>query len=57
MRVHVVCAVFSISPATAWRWTREGRLPEPRRIGPKVTAWPVGALREVLNRAAPSVAA
>lgn len=49
VRLPVVCAVFGISQATVWRWTREGRLPEPRRLSPKVTTWPVGALREVLQ--------
>src|SRR6185437_10940558 len=52
VRLPVVCAVFGISPATTWRWTKERRLPQPRRVSPKVTTWPVGALRELLNRSA-----
>jgi predicted DNA-binding transcriptional regulator AlpA len=50
VRVAVVSAVFGISIATVWRWTRDGLLPQPRRVSPKVTTWPVGGLREVLSR-------
>lgn len=51
VRLPVVCAVFGISAATVWRWTREGLLPEPRRlVRARATRWPVGALRELLNR-------
>ena len=42
------------SGPTVWRWTREGRLPAPRKISTKVTTWPVGALRAILKGAQPS---
>lgn len=44
----VVCGLFHISPATLWRWTKSGRLPEPRRRGARATRWNVGELRDVL---------
>lgn len=28
-----------ISKPTIWRWVKEGRLPKPILLGPKVTAW------------------
>ena len=28
-----------VSPATIWRWTREGRFPAPFKIGKNVTVW------------------
>ena len=28
-----------ISKPTVWRWVREGKLPKPIALGPKVTAW------------------
>lgn len=28
-----------ISKPTVWRWVKEGRLPKPISLGPKVTAW------------------
>jgi prophage regulatory protein len=29
----------SVSPSTWWRWTREGRLPAPLRLGTGLTVW------------------
>lgn len=28
-----------VSPATIWRWTREGKFPKPFKIGASVTVW------------------
>jgi prophage regulatory protein len=28
-----------VSPATIWRWTREGRFPKPIKLGASVTVW------------------
>lgn len=28
-----------VSPATIWRWTREGRFPQPFKLGDSVTVW------------------
>ena len=47
VRVPVVCAIFSISEPTAWRWVKAGRLPAPRKLGPRVSGFNVGALRRV----------
>ena len=44
VRLPVVCKIFSISPATVWRWSKSGNLPKPERIG-GVTFWNVGELR------------
>jgi len=49
VRLPVVCALFSISPATAWRWVKKSVLPNPRRLSEAVTAWNVGELRKALN--------
>lgn len=45
VRLPVVAALFSISPATVWRWCKSGHLPAPTRIN-GVTFWNVGQLRE-----------
>lgn len=47
VRLPVVAALFSISPATVWRWCKAGDLPQPTRIH-GVTFWNVGELRERL---------
>ena len=44
VRLPVVAALHGISTVTVWRWSKDGRLPEPRRRG-GITAWNVGALR------------
>lgn len=28
-----------VSPATIWRWVREGRFPKPFKLGQSVTVW------------------
>lgn len=30
-----------ISPATVWRWVREGKFPKPFKLGASVTVWDV----------------
>lgn len=45
----VVCALFSCSPATAWRRVRQGQLVAPHRIGTRTTRWQVGELRAALK--------
>lgn len=48
VRLPVVQALFCCSPATVWRMVKSGRLPQPRRISERVTAWNVGMLRKTL---------
>ena len=46
IRLPVVCAIRGgVSAATIWRQCREGRLPAPQKLGPKITAWNVGKMR------------
>lgn len=45
----VVCALFSISPATAWRRVKSGLLPPTVKEGGS-TRWVVGELRRALAR-------
>jgi len=51
VRLPVVCGLTSVGPATVWRMSLDGRLPAPRKIGPKITAWNVGELRQKLKGA------
>jgi len=48
VRQPVVEALFGISAASVWRWSRAGHLPKPRKRGPRVTTWNVGELRAAL---------
>ncbi|MDD3354157.1 AlpA family phage regulatory protein [Zoogloea sp.] len=49
VRLPVVCALFGISPPTAWRWVKKSKLPAGRKLSERVTAWNVGELRKALN--------
>jgi prophage regulatory protein len=31
--------LLPVSPATIWRWTREGKFPKPFKLGVSVTVW------------------
>lgn len=47
VRLPVVCVLFGISPATAWRWSHSSRLPTPYKVS-GITFWNVGELRRCL---------
>lgn len=31
--------LLPVSPATIWRWVREGHFPKPVKLGPMLTVW------------------
>jgi predicted DNA-binding transcriptional regulator AlpA len=43
-----LCMELGVSPRTVRRWTRDGRLPEPRRMG-RSCYWSVEEVRTLLN--------
>lgn len=49
VRLPTVCALLAISQPTAWRWVKDGRLPKPRKLGPRITGFNVGDLRRLLD--------
>jgi predicted DNA-binding transcriptional regulator AlpA len=48
VRLPTVTALFACHAATIWRRVAAGDLPQPVRLGPRVTAWRVGDLRAKL---------
>ena len=38
---QLVPHMIPVSPATLWRWVREGTFPKPVRLSSRVTAWRV----------------
>ena len=48
VRLPVVRGLFACSPITVWRRVRNGTLPKPVKLSPRVTAWRVGDLRKAL---------
>jgi predicted DNA-binding transcriptional regulator AlpA len=49
VRVSVVAALLGCSEVTVWRKSREGKLPQPRRLSNKLTIWNVGELRKTMT--------
>jgi prophage regulatory protein len=52
IRPNEVTSLLRIGKTTLWRWVREGRLPKPARLGPRVVAWPLATIRDYQARAA-----
>ena len=51
VRLPVVQALFACSDETVRRYVKSGRIPAPRKLGPRITAWNVGELRQALRSA------
>lgn len=41
-------AMLPISSATLWRWVSRGDFPQPVKLSPRITAWPVEAVQSWL---------
>lgn len=50
-------APLPLSSATFWRWIRDGKFPQPIKLGARVTAWKVGDVRAWLKSQAAQGAA
>ena len=48
VRQPVVEALFACSAATVWRWVAGCRIPKPRKLSDRISAWNVGQLRAAL---------
>ncbi len=48
VRQPVVEKLFACSSATVWRRVADRRIPKPRKLSARVTAWNVGQLRAAL---------
>jgi prophage regulatory protein len=48
---QLIPAIFPFSSATLWRMVKAGTFPKPVKLGPRITAWRVEDIRELLQRA------
>ena len=39
-----LAARYNIHRKTVWRWTREGRLPKPKRLAPGTVRWDIAEI-------------
>jgi excisionase family DNA binding protein len=45
-----VAELCGVTRRTVWRWVREGRLPEPRRITASTVRWPADQVEEFIQQ-------
>lgn len=48
VRLPDVLKVYPVSKSHWWAGVKEGRYPKPVKLGPKITAWRVGDIRELI---------
>lgn len=48
VRLPVVEGLYGCSAATVWRGVKSGKIPKPKKISVRITAWNVGELRNAL---------
>lgn len=42
--------LLPVSPATIWRWVREGKFPKPFKLGDSVTVWDSAAVEDFIAK-------
>ncbi len=45
VRLPVLLKICGIAESTVWKWCADGRFPKPVKLSPRVSAWPVAAVR------------
>ena len=48
VRLPEVLKVFPVSKSTWWAGVKDGRYPKPVKLGPKITAWRVEDIKELI---------
>ena len=48
--------LLPVSPATIWRWARQGKFPKPFKLGEAVTVWDAAAVAAFIEQRAEGVA-
>jgi prophage regulatory protein len=48
VRLPDVLKVFPVSKSTWWAGIKDGRFPQPVKLGPKISAWRVNDIRELI---------
>ena len=46
---------YPVSPATVWRWVREGKFPKPYKLGTCVTVWDIDQVNVFIKQRAEAV--
>jgi len=49
IRLPVVLSVYPVSRSTWWSGVKSGKFPQPVKLGPRITAWRVSDIRNLLD--------
>ena len=49
VRPKQVSYIMGVSRATLYNWIKSGKLPEPRKLGVRMVAWPVEVIRAKID--------
>lgn len=49
VRLPDVLKVFPVSKSTWWQGVKDGRYPQPAKLGPKISAWRVEDIRALIE--------
>jgi prophage regulatory protein len=48
-----LCALIGVSRVTLWQWRRDGKFPQPVRVGPNTNRWPEPVIAKFLEQRTP----
>lgn len=51
VREPQVLTAFPVSRSTWWKGVKEGKYPQPVKLGPRITAWRVSDIRALIDQA------
>lgn len=46
LRITEVMKMTGLAKSTVWLWVKEGKLPQPIKLSPRVTVWEEDSIRE-----------
>ena len=49
LRLPAVLKVFPVSKSTWWQGIKDGRFPQPVKLGPKISAWRAEDIRGLID--------
>ena len=50
VRLSTILKIFPVSKSTWWAGIKDGRFPTPVKLSPKITAWRVEDIRDLLAK-------
>jgi prophage regulatory protein len=54
VRLSTILEFIPVGKSTWWKGVKDGRFPPPTKLGPKITAWRVEAIRELIENGVPT---